>query len=79
VTDARASGPETLLNVDIIDENYKHAAYWALFGAVASYFGVVHSTRFAFGASPSAALGYLLIALLCGYCAYRTRTAATSG
>jgi AGZA family xanthine/uracil permease-like MFS transporter len=63
----------------IIDKDYKHAAYWALFAAVASYFGVVHSTRFAFGASPSAALGYLLIALLCGYYAYRARTAPNKG
>jgi len=57
----------------VIDKNYKQAGYWALFGAVASYFGIVHGTEFKLGAAPGAAIGYLLIALLCGFYAYQTR------
>ena len=60
----------------IIDKNYRNAGYWALFGAAASYVGAVHGTEFKFGAAPGAALGYLLIALLCAYYAYQNRTAA---
>jgi AGZA family xanthine/uracil permease-like MFS transporter len=58
----------------IIDKNYKHAGYWALFGAGASYLGIVHGTEFKLGASPSAAAGYLLIALLCAFYAYQTKS-----
>ena len=53
------------ITANVIDKNFKNAGYWALFGAVASYIGLVHAREFKLGASPSAALGYLLIALLC--------------
>jgi AGZA family xanthine/uracil permease-like MFS transporter len=59
----------------IIDKNYRSAAYWALFGAAASYVGIVHATEFKFGAAPEAAIGYLLIALLCGYYIYQQQNA----
>jgi hypothetical protein len=42
----------------------QNAGYFALFGAVASYVGIVHGPQFRLGAAPGAALGYLLIALL---------------
>jgi AGZA family xanthine/uracil permease-like MFS transporter len=59
----------------VIDKNYKNAGYWALFGAVASYFGIVHGTEFKFGAAPGPAMGYLMVALLCGFYAYQARNA----
>jgi adenine/guanine/hypoxanthine permease len=59
----------------IIDKNYKNAGYWALFGAAASYLGIVHGTEFKLGAAPGAAIGYLMIALLCAFYVYQTRTA----
>jgi hypothetical protein len=34
-----------------------------------------HGTEFKFGATPEAAIDYLLIALLCGYYIYRQQTA----
>jgi AGZA family xanthine/uracil permease-like MFS transporter len=49
----------------IIDRNYKSAAYWALFGAAASYIGLVHGTEFKLGAAVGPAIGYVLIAALC--------------
>jgi AGZA family xanthine/uracil permease-like MFS transporter len=49
----------------IIDRNYKSAAYWALFGAAASYIGLVHGTEFKLGAAIGPAIGYVLIAALC--------------
>jgi AGZA family xanthine/uracil permease-like MFS transporter len=63
----------------IIDKNYKNAGYWALFGAAASYLGIVHGTQFKLGAAPGAAIGYLMIALLCAFYAYQTRSAAAPG
>jgi AGZA family xanthine/uracil permease-like MFS transporter len=60
----------------IIDKNYKNAGYWALFGAVASYLGVVHGGEFKLGAAPGAAIGYALIAALCALYAYQGRTAS---
>ena len=54
----------------IIDKNYKNAGYWALFGAGASYIGLVHGTEFKLGAAVGPAIGYLLIALLCGLYTY---------
>jgi adenine/guanine/hypoxanthine permease len=61
----------------IIDKNYKHAAYWALFGAVASYLGIVHGGEFKLGAAPEFAIGYLLVAALCGFYVFQQRTQAT--
>jgi AGZA family xanthine/uracil permease-like MFS transporter len=58
----------------IIDKNFKHAGYWALFGAGASYLGIVHGTEFKLGAAPGAATGYLLIALLCAFYAYQAKS-----
>ena len=58
----------------IIDKNYKNAGYWAAFGAVGSYVGIVHATEFKFGAAIAPAIGYGLIALLCAFYAYTTRT-----
>jgi adenine/guanine/hypoxanthine permease len=63
----------------IIDKNYRNAGYWALFGAVASFFGVVHGTEFKFGAAPGAAIGYLLIAVLCAVYTYQSRLGGTTG
>ncbi len=57
----------------IIDRNYKNAGYWALFGAAASYVGLVHGTEFKLGAAPGAATGYLLIALMCVVFAHLNR------
>jgi len=60
----------------IIDRNYKNAGYWALFGAAASYVGLVHGLEFKFGAAVGPAIGYVLIAMLCGVFAYRARQAS---
>jgi AGZA family xanthine/uracil permease-like MFS transporter len=62
----------------VIDKNFRHAGYWALFGAVASYCGIVHAAQFKFGAAPGPAIGYLVIALLCGFYAYQMRNAPPS-
>jgi adenine/guanine/hypoxanthine permease len=61
----------------IIDKNFKQAGYWALFGAAASYVGVVHAGEFKLGAAPGAAMGYLLIAVLCAFYVYQAKAAAS--
>jgi AGZA family xanthine/uracil permease-like MFS transporter len=55
----------------IIDKNYKNAGYWAAFGAVGSYLGIVHATEFKLGAAVAPAIGYALVAVLCGFYAYQ--------
>lgn len=57
----------------LVDKELKQAAGWALAGAVASWFGIIHAWRitpfgvdsvFAWGAAPGMALGWLLMAAL---------------
>ena len=49
-----------------------------MFGAAASYVGLVHGTEFKLGAAVGPAIGYLLIAMLCGVFAYLARQATRS-
>jgi AGZA family xanthine/uracil permease-like MFS transporter len=62
--------------VYVIDKEYRRACYWAMFGVVASYVGLVHATEFKLGAAPGPAIGYLMIALICGFYAWRTTRVA---
>jgi len=49
----------------LIDHRFRAAAAYAATAGVLSYFGFIHSERIAFGASPTLAVGYLLLAALC--------------
>ncbi len=46
----------------LIDKQFKKAAYTSLVAAALSYFGIIHSTKLALGASPQFTLGYILLA-----------------
>ncbi len=59
----------------IINGNHEQAGHRALFGAAASQVSIVHGTEFEFGAAPGAAIGYLLMALLCAFRACRAKPA----
>lgn len=52
------------ITVFLIDRNYKGAIGYALFGAVCSFFGVIHATAFSINAAPGAMIGYLAFALI---------------
>jgi AGZA family xanthine/uracil permease-like MFS transporter len=49
----------------IIDNNFKHAAIYAVAGAVLSFFGFIHGAKLGFGEAADVALGYLLLAGIC--------------
>ncbi len=49
----------------IIDRKFDRAALYAAGAAVLAFFGFIHGTSLEFANSPSVALGYLLIALMC--------------
>ena len=51
--------------VFVIDRRFDRAAVYAFAGAVLSYFGFIHGTSLAVGASPGVALGYLFVAAVC--------------
>ncbi|MBV8650106.1 MAG: regulator [Alphaproteobacteria bacterium] len=59
----------------IIDGKFQRAGIYALAGAVLSYIGLIHGLQLGFGASPSVALGYLIMAAVCFGFSYRDRTA----
>jgi AGZA family xanthine/uracil permease-like MFS transporter len=50
----------------IIDRRFDRASIYAGAGAVLSFFGFIHGTALGFGNSAPVALGYLLMALICG-------------
>lgn len=49
----------------IVDKEFNKAAIYALAGAILAFFGFIHGVQLAWMASPSVALGYLLIAAIC--------------
>jgi AGZA family xanthine/uracil permease-like MFS transporter len=49
----------------IIDKNFKHAAIYAVAGAILSFFGFIHGAKLGIGESADVALGYLLLAGIC--------------
>ncbi len=61
--------------VFIIDHRFDRAAVYALAGAILSYFGFIHGTSLAVGASPGVAIGYLFIALVCVAIGWRRKGA----
>jgi adenine/guanine/hypoxanthine permease len=50
--------------VFIIDRKFYQVAAYALFAAVASFFGLIHSAEFTFNAAPGPAIGYGLLGVL---------------
>jgi len=66
------------LTAHIIDKNYKQAGYWAAFGAIGSYIGIVHATQFKLGAAVAPAIGYALIMLMCAFYAYQNNQFASA-
>lgn len=52
------------ITVFIIDHKYLMAGAYALFAAVASFFGLIHAGEFAFNAASGPAVGYALLAVL---------------
>ncbi len=48
----------------IIDKNWKAAASYSVFGAICSFFGIIHATELGFGRAWGPTIGYLVIALL---------------
>lgn len=68
------------ITVYIIDRDFRTAAYWSLGAAGLSWVGLMHSYRWSvadtvvnlgWGAGSSWAVGYLLLAILFGYAAFR--------
>jgi AGZA family xanthine/uracil permease-like MFS transporter len=49
----------------IIDRQFQRAAIYAIAGAVLSFVGLIHGLQLGFGASPTVALGYLIMAGIC--------------
>jgi adenine/guanine/hypoxanthine permease len=61
----------------LIDRNFRHAAAYALGGAILCFFGIIHAPQLGLNASPGVALGYLLLAGIClgaGYVEERAKT-----
>lgn len=52
------------VTVFIIDHKFMFAAGYALFAAVASFFGLIHAGEFGFNQAPSLTVGYGLLAVL---------------
>ena len=50
----------------IIDREFDRAALYALAAAVLAFFGFINGTALGFANSAPVALGYLMIALICG-------------
>ena len=63
--------------VFIIDRRFDRAAIYAVAGAVLSFFGFIHGTSLAVGASTSVAIGYLFIVLICVVLGRRTHLATS--
>jgi AGZA family xanthine/uracil permease-like MFS transporter len=60
----------------IIDRRFSRAAIYALGAAVLAYFGVINGTALGIGNSASVALGYVVIALICGALYFQGQTVA---
>jgi AGZA family xanthine/uracil permease-like MFS transporter len=54
----------TALITEAIDRNFGRAAIWCLFGALFSWFGLMHSATFRWGAQPMYAAGWLSAAFI---------------
>lgn len=63
--------------VFIIDRRFDRAAVYAAAGAVLAYFGFIHGTSLAVGASTSVAVGYLFIAAICVIVGRKEKPAAS--
>lgn len=61
--------------VFIIDRRFDRAAVYAVAGAILSFFGFIHGTSLAVGASTGVAIGYLFVAAICVALALRKKTA----
>ncbi|MED4082922.1 NCS2 family permease [Halalkalibacterium halodurans] len=57
--------------VCIIDKQFIKAAVFSLIGAGLSFAGFMHAPELSFNAAPDYSLGYLCIAILFSYCAFR--------
>ena len=51
--------------VYVIDNKMRHAAAWALAGAVLAFVGLIHGARLGWAVSPLVALGYAMFAVTC--------------
>lgn len=61
----------------IIDKNFKAAIGYSLFGAICSFFGIIHATQFGLNQALGPTLGYLLVAVTClGMMYYKPQTSA---
>jgi AGZA family xanthine/uracil permease-like MFS transporter len=63
--------------VFISDRRFDRAAVYAFAGAILSFFGFIHGTSLAVGASTGVAIGYVFVALICIALGIRAKTAAT--
>ncbi|HMA88436.1 MAG TPA: hypothetical protein VKP89_06770 [Burkholderiales bacterium] len=61
----------------IIEHKLNEAGYWALAGAVLSFFGFIHGGQLGWAVSPQVALGYALFAAVC-FAAGASRTKASA-
>jgi adenine/guanine/hypoxanthine permease len=64
------------VTVMIIDRKLDKAAYFALAGALLTFFGLIHSEAIGFGRTPEVAIGYLIAAAFLFACAKRGAFAA---
>ena len=64
-TDAIAGMVLGAIAAYLIDRNFRHAAAYALGGAILCFFGIIHAPQLGLNASPGVALGYLLLAGIC--------------
>jgi adenine/guanine/hypoxanthine permease len=60
----------------IIDRQFRRAGVYALAGAMLAFFGFIHGVRLEFAASPLVALGYLFLAAICLFAAWREEPAS---
>ncbi len=62
----------------IIDREFNKAAACALAAAILSFFGFIHGVRLAWASSPTIALGYVLLGVICLAVAWREERAAAA-
>ncbi|SEM75083.1 putative MFS transporter, AGZA family, xanthine/uracil permease [Mesobacillus persicus] len=64
------------MTVAIIDRNFKQAIIFSLIASLLSFIGFIHAPKLAINAAPDYTIGYLLVAVLFGYYAWKEAKAS---